>query len=35
MPRVALDLNTDADRQQVKAQWRVGPGLVPASPTRA
>jgi hypothetical protein len=32
MPRVALDLNTDADRQQVKAQWRVGPGLVPGEP---
>jgi hypothetical protein len=32
MPRVALDLNTDADRQQVKAQWRVGQGLVPGEP---
>ena len=29
MPRIALDLNTDADRAKVKGQWRIGPGLVP------
>ena len=29
MPRVALDLNKDADRQNVKGVWRRGPGLVP------
>ena len=29
MPRVALDLNKAEDRQQVKGQWRVAPGLVP------
>ena len=27
-----LDLNKAADRQQVKGQWRVGPGLVPGEP---
>ena len=32
MPRVALDLNKEADRQKVKGQWRVGPGLVPGQP---
>jgi hypothetical protein len=32
MPRVALDLNKDADRQQVKGVWRRGPGLVPGEP---
>jgi hypothetical protein len=32
MPRVALDLNKAEDRQKVKGQWRVGPGLVPAEP---
>jgi hypothetical protein len=32
MPRIALDLNKDADRQKVKAQWRLGPGLVPGEP---
>jgi hypothetical protein len=30
--RVSLDLNKAADLQQVKAQWRVGPGLVPGQP---
>jgi hypothetical protein len=30
--RVVLDLNKAADRQQVKGQWRVGPGLVPGEP---
>jgi len=29
MPRVALDLNKAEDRQKVKGQWRVAPGLVP------
>ncbi len=32
MPRVALDLNKAEDRQKVKGQWRVGPGLVPGEP---
>ena len=32
MPRVALDLNKSADRQQVKGEWRVAPGLVPGAP---
>lgn len=32
MPRIALDLNSDDDRRKVKAQWRVGRGLVPGQP---
>ena len=32
MPRVALDLNKAEDRQKVKGEWRVGPGLVPGEP---
>jgi hypothetical protein len=32
MPRIALDLNTVEDRQQVKGQWKVAPGLVPGEP---
>ena len=32
MPRIALDLNTAADRQTVKGEWRVAPGLVPGEP---
>jgi hypothetical protein len=32
MPRIALDLNAAADRQKVKGQWRVAPGLVPGEP---
>ncbi len=32
MPRIALDLNQDEDRQKVKAQWKVAPGLVPGEP---
>ena len=32
MPRIALDLNQAEDRQKVKAQWRVGTGLVPGEP---
>ncbi|HLH27169.1 MAG TPA: hypothetical protein VK066_32015 [Chloroflexota bacterium] len=32
MPRIALDLNKEADRQRVKGVWRRGPGLVPGEP---
>jgi hypothetical protein len=32
MPRITLDLNKEADRQKVKGQWRIGPGLVPSEP---
>lgn len=32
MPRVALDLNKEEDRQKVKGMWRVGRGLVPGEP---
>jgi hypothetical protein len=32
MPRVALDLNKAEDRQKIKGQWRVAPGLVPGEP---
>src|SRR5437867_12529004 len=32
MPRIALDLNKEEDRQKVKGQWRVAPGLVPGEP---
>jgi hypothetical protein len=32
MPRVALDLNRPEDRQHVKGEWRVAPGLVPGEP---
>jgi hypothetical protein len=32
MPRIALDLNKVEDQRKVKAQWRVGPGLVPGEP---
>jgi hypothetical protein len=32
MPRVALDLNSAEDRQIVKGEWRVAPGLVPGEP---
>jgi hypothetical protein len=32
MPRIALDLNDAADRQHVKGEWRVAPGLVPGEP---
>ncbi len=32
MPRVALDLNKAEDRQKVRGEWRVGPGLVPGEP---
>lgn len=31
MPRIALDLNKADDLKKVKAQWRVGPGLVPGA----
>lgn len=29
MPRIALDLNKEQDRQKVRGQWRVASGLVP------
>jgi len=32
MPRIVLDLNKADDLKKVKAQWRVGPGLVPGVP---
>ena len=32
MPRIALDLNADEDRQKVKGQWRVAQGFVPGEP---
>jgi len=32
MPRIALDLNNQDDLRKVKAQWRLGPGLVPGQP---
>ena len=32
MPRVALDLNKAGDRQRVRGEWKVGPGLVPGEP---
>jgi transcription elongation factor len=32
MSRVTLDLNKAGDRQMVKGEWRVGPGLVPGEP---
>jgi hypothetical protein len=32
MPRIALDLNNAEDRQHVKGEWRVAPGLVPGEP---
>jgi len=32
MPRVALDLNTEQDRQKVRGHWRVASGLVPGEP---
>src|SRR4029453_3673675 len=32
MPRIELNLNKADDLKKVKAQWRVGPGLVPGEP---
>ena len=32
MPRITLDLNKESDRQKVKGQWRLGPGLIPGEP---
>jgi hypothetical protein len=32
MPRIELNLNRADDLKKVKAQWRVGPGLVPGEP---
>lgn len=34
MPRVALDLNNEADRQKVKGTWRRALGLVPGEPNQ-
>jgi hypothetical protein len=34
MPRVALDLNKEADRQVVKGTWRRALGLVPGEPNQ-
>jgi hypothetical protein len=34
MPRVALDLNQEADRQKVKGTWRRALGLVPGEPNQ-
>jgi hypothetical protein len=32
MPRVELNLNNADDLKKLKAQWRIGPGLVPGEP---
>jgi hypothetical protein len=32
MPRIALDLNKAEDLKKIRAQWRVGAGLVPGEP---
>ena len=32
MPRIALDLNKEEDRQLVRGTWRLGRGLVPGEP---
>ena len=32
MPRIELNLNKADDLKKLKAQWRVGPGLVPGEP---
>jgi hypothetical protein len=32
MPRVALDLNTDEDRAEVRGQWKFAPGYIPGQP---
>jgi hypothetical protein len=34
MPRVALDLNKEADRQKVQGVWRRALGLVPGEPNQ-
>lgn len=34
MPRVTLDLNTEAGRQKVKGTWRRALGLVPGEPNQ-
>jgi hypothetical protein len=34
MPRVALDLNKESDRQKVKGTWRRALGLVPGEPNQ-
>ncbi|HEY7714417.1 MAG TPA: hypothetical protein VIE90_07910 [Candidatus Binatia bacterium] len=32
MPRITLDLNSPEDCRKLKAQWRIGQGLVPGEP---
>ena len=32
MPRIELNLNNADDLKKLKAQWRIGPGLVPGEP---
>jgi hypothetical protein len=34
MPRIALDLNTDADRKLVKGVWRRALGYIPGEPNQ-
>src|SRR3954452_20922306 len=34
MPRLALDLNKEEDRQKVKGTWRRAMGLVPGEPNQ-
>ena len=34
MPRIALDLNKEEDRQKVKGTWRRAMGLVPGEPNQ-
>ena len=34
MPRIALDLNEESDRQIVKGTWRLGRGYVPGEPNQ-
>ncbi|HEX5368579.1 MAG TPA: hypothetical protein VFY10_04115, partial [Dehalococcoidia bacterium] len=34
MPRIALDLNTDAGRQAVKGVWRHSLGYIPGEPNQ-
>ena len=34
MPRIALDLNKEEDRQKVKGTWRHAMGLVPGEPNQ-
>jgi hypothetical protein len=34
MPRIALDLNKESDRQKLRGVWRRAPGLVPGEPNQ-